>query len=69
MVKCISEDEVMTLLTIFCRLGKMPFEKLNTFLGSLTIEKMLRFWSELNDWYQDKVLLKEYNEETGQYED
>lgn len=66
MVKCISEDEVMTLLAIFCGLGKMPFEKLNTFLCSVTIEKMLRFWGELNDWYLDKVLLKEYNEETGQ---
>lgn len=69
MIKCLSEDEVMTLVAIFCKLGKMPFEKLNTFFGSLTVEKMLRLWSELNDWYQTEVLPKEYNEETEQHED
>ena len=69
MVKCLSENEVRTILAVFNELNKMPYDKLNTFLGSLTIEEMNKLWSKLNDWYQTKVLLKRYDEETGQYED
>jgi hypothetical protein len=69
MVKCLSENEVRTILAVFYELGKMPYDKLNTFLGSVTIKEMNKLWGELNDWYQTKVLLKTFNEETGQYED
>lgn len=69
MIKCLSENEVRTILAVFYELNKMPYDKLNTFLGSVTIEEMNKLWGELNDWYQTKVLLKTYNEETGQYED
>ena len=69
MVKCFSENEVKTILAVFYELNKMPYDKLNTFLGSLTIKEMHKLWDELTDWYQIKVLLKKFNKETGQYED
>jgi len=69
MVKCLSEDEIRTILAVFYELNKMPYDKLNIFLGSVTIKEMNKLWGELNDWYQTEVLLKTFNEETGQYED
>ena len=36
----LTENELRTCLAVFSELRKMPYGKLNTFLGSLTIEEM-----------------------------
>ena len=36
----LTENELRTCLAVFGELRKMPYGKLNTFLGSLTIEEM-----------------------------
>ena len=36
----LTENELSTCLAVFSELRKMPYGKLNTFLGSLTIEEM-----------------------------
>ena len=63
----INQNEVRTILAVFEELTKMPYEQLNTFLGSLTIEEMMDLKKKLNDWYQPEVLGKSYDEEYGWY--
>lgn len=36
----LTESEVRTMVAVFDELTRMPYDKLNTFLGSLTIEEM-----------------------------
>ena len=66
--KELTENEVRTVLAVFGELRKMPYDKLNTFLGSITIEEMNQLNEKLNGWYQGEVLGKEYDEEFGWYE-
>ena len=39
--------EKRTVLVVFDELAKMPYSKLNTFLGSITIKEMLRLRTKL----------------------
>lgn len=66
--KELTENEVRTVLAVFDELRKMPYDKLNTFLGSITIEEMNQLNEKLNGWYQGEVLGKEYSEEFGWYD-
>lgn len=66
--KELTENEVRTVLAVFGELQKMSYDKLNTFLGSMTIDEMNQLNNKLNDWYQGEVLGKEYDEELGWYE-
>lgn len=52
--KSISEKEVRTVLAVFEELEKMPYDKLNTFLGSLTIQEMQALNSKLKKWYREE---------------
>lgn len=64
----LNENEVRTVLAVFDELRKMPYSKLNGFIGSLTIEEMQELNRKLNDWYQGEVLGKQYDEEFGWYD-
>lgn len=66
--KELTENEVRTVLAVFGELQKMSYDKLNTFLGSITIDEMNKLNNKLNDWYQGEFLGKEYDEEFGWYE-
>ena len=66
--KELTENEVRTVLAVFSELRKISYDKLNTFLGSMTIDEMNQLNNKLNDWYQGEVLGKEYDEEFGWYE-
>ncbi len=61
----LNEREVRTVLAVFDELQKMPYSKLNTFLGSLTIKELSVLREKLNDWYQEKVAGKVFDEEYG----
>lgn len=63
----LTDNEMKMVLVIFNELQKMPYEKLNTFLGSLTIEEMYHFNEKYNEWYQREVCGKVYSEEFGWY--
>lgn len=65
MRKSLNENQVRTVLAVFSELQRKPYSELNTFLGSITITEMVELQVELNDWYQEKVLNKVYDEELG----
>ena len=67
--KSLNENQVRTILAVFSELEKMPYDKLNTFLGSITIEEMLELHTTLNNWYQPKVLGKKFDECLGWVDD
>jgi hypothetical protein len=49
----ITEKEERTILAVFGELQKMPYSKLNTFLGSITIEEMNDLYRRLRKEYHD----------------
>ncbi len=61
----LNEREVRTILAVFDELQKKPYSELNTFLGSVTIEELFALREKLNDWYQEKVAGKVFDEEYG----
>ena len=65
MRKSLNDKQVRTILEVFGELERMRYDELNTFLGSITIEEMVELKSQLNDWYQEKVLGKVYDDELG----
>lgn len=55
----LTDKEVRTMVAVFDEIVKMPYEKQNSFLGSITIEEMNRLY-----WKGRKKLgLDEYEEE------
>ena len=48
----LTKKEVRTVISVFGELEKMRYEKLNGFLGSLTIEEMQALNKKLGAWYQ-----------------
>ena len=42
----LTESEVRTMVAVFDKLMRMPYDKLNTFLGSITIEEMRALWAK-----------------------
>ena len=50
----LSEKEVRTCLAVFDELRKMPYSKLNTFLGSITIEEMNALDIKMAGWYHNQ---------------
>ena len=64
----LNESEARTVLAVFDELRKMPYDKLNGFLGSITIKEMQELNRKMNSWYQSEVLGKEYDEEYGWYD-
>ncbi len=49
----ITEKEARTVLAVFGELQKMPYDKLNTFLGSVTIDEMSELQQKLRLWYYE----------------
>ena len=50
----LSEKELETVLAITSELMKIPYDKLNCFLGSMTITDMYQLYRKLKDWYMKK---------------
>lgn len=49
----IKQKEERTILAVFGELQKMPYSKLNTFLGSITIEEMNDLYRKIRKDYHD----------------
>ncbi len=52
--KSLNEKEIRTVLAVFEEMTKMPYNKLNSFLGSLTIQEMQQLNSKLRKWYRNE---------------
>lgn len=52
--KSLNEKEIRTVLAVFEEMAKMPYDKLNSFLGSLTIQEMQQLNSKLRKWYRNE---------------
>ena len=48
----LEEKEVRTCLAVFEELRRMSYDKLNTFLGSITIEEMQQLDNKMTRWYR-----------------
>ena len=69
MRKSLNEKQIRTVYAVFSELKRMPYDKLNTILGSLTIQDMVEVEKVCEDWYFSKVLGMVRDEETGIWED
>ena len=54
--KSLNEKQIRTILAVFGELAKKPYDEINTYLGSITIEEMLELKKILNKWYHSNVL-------------
>jgi len=50
----LNEKEVRTVVAVFEELQKLRYDKLNTIIGSLTIEDMNRLQQKLRVWYHQE---------------
>lgn len=61
----LSDKELETMLAVTSELRKMPYEKLNGFLGSMTIKDMYQLDDKLSAWYMEKEGIKPSSEWDG----
>ena len=66
--KTLNENESRTIVAVFGELVSRPYSELNTFLGSITIQEMVKLNSKLDVWYKSKVLNYKYDEDYGWYD-
>lgn len=50
-----SEGEIRTMIDLFGTLSRMPYKKLNTEVGSMTIQNMNELYKKLMQWYYGAV--------------
>ena len=48
----LNENEVRTVLAVFEEMAKMGYNKINCFLGSMTIDEMYELRRKMLNWYQ-----------------
>ena len=50
----LNENQIKTILSVFGELRKRPYEEINTFIGSITIDEMNELYDLLVDSYGKK---------------
>jgi len=51
----LDENEIRTCIAVFSTLRMIPYDKLNSFLGSLTIEQMRKLHTDLHYAYEHTI--------------